>query len=81
MQDWIMFSAPGWAITVAVCFGIGKRLGRELGPGPLNVIGSVFLMALLAPVFLLYWSIVESPNERRLRELESRAGQANAWHQ
>ena len=70
MDNWITFSSFGWAITFAVSLGIGKRLGHELGPGPLNVIGSVFLIAMFAPVFLLYWSIVESPNEKRLRELE-----------
>jgi hypothetical protein len=78
MDNWITFSGFGWAITIAVTFGIGKRLGHELRPGSLNATGSIVLIALLAPLFLVYWAIVESPNERWMRELEGRVGQCEA---
>jgi hypothetical protein len=81
MDNWITFSVPGWAIAFALSLGIGKRLGHQLGPGTLNVIGSVILMAMFFPVFLLYWSIVESPNEKRLRELEQRVGEVEPSRQ
>ena len=77
MHD-ILSSVFAWVVTVAVTLGIGKRLGHTLGPGPLNVVGSLVLVILMAPVVLLYFSLVESPHERRLRELAERESNAMA---
>jgi hypothetical protein len=66
-----------WIVLIAVTLGIGKRLGHTLGPGPLNLIGSLVLVVLLAPVVLLYLAVVESPNEKRLLELENRGNTAS----
>lgn len=71
MQE--IMSGVTWVLTIAVTLGIGKRLGHTLGPGPFNFVGSLVLVALLAPVVLLYFAIVESPGERCLRALEERS--------
>ena len=61
-------------VTLVVYVGVGlmlaKRLGYPFGPGLLNVLGLVLLLAMCAPILLIYAAFVESPNERRVRELE-----------
>ena len=63
-------SAVVWAIFFVVALMMCKRLGYSFGPGPLNVVGMIILLAVFSYFFLLYWSVVESPNERKLRELQ-----------
>jgi hypothetical protein len=73
MPDWTG-TAICWIIYIVACIFMAKRLGYESQPGFLKTLGWIFIFALVGPLVLLYWAFTESPNERRLRELERRVG-------